>query len=242
MNRHRLQEGDVLNERSAEFLRLENTSYRTPDGRPLAAGISLNIKPAEITAVVGANGAGKSTFLRLLAGLHPPSEGAVRRFIKHDEIGFLPQLHNKEFHIPLTLADVLRLFQSPRPAAPDDASAWGLLHSRDLITPWNTASGGERQKTLLTGMLQSRARLLILDEPTNHLDLEGRERLAAALIRVAAAGSAVVITCHEKFLVLPGEAATAGKLPVHQLLPIGNRPMHVLEGKDGEGARRGDDA
>jgi ATPase subunit of ABC transporter with duplicated ATPase domains len=184
-------------------------AYTTPDGRPLVRELSFAVPPGRIVAVTGPNGIGKSTLLRVLLGERAPSSGAVHFAVDRRDVAYLSQLHNREFHIPLTLSDVLSFATRGRLDA-DAAVGVGLLDRSQLTIHWNTASGGERQKTLLTQVFLGRPRLLILDEPMNHLDAAGRGRLREALARFTADGHrAVIMVCHERSLAQDGWTDTA---------------------------------
>src|SRR5690606_37113443 len=91
-----------------------------------------------------------------------------------------PQLQNVAFHLPLTLWDVLRISHAG-PLQEEDVLRFGLLQARHLKLAWNTASGGEKKRTLLTRALLHRPRVLILDEPLNHLDHASRDQVSQVL-------------------------------------------------------------
>ena len=180
------------------LLKIDGLSYGTPDGRPLAKGISLELRAGQILAVTGPNGTGKSTLLQVLLSTQSALAGSVSVAAK--SVGYLAQLQNREFHIPMTLADVMSI-HSKGPFSRAPALELGLLDKGDLDLSWNTASGGERQKTLLTQVLLSRPELLILDEPTNHLDAKSRLQLLRLLDDFVASGQhSIIIVCHEKLV------------------------------------------
>lgn len=182
----------------APLIVARDLSYATPDGRPLVSGLSFSVRRGEILAVTGPNGVGKSTLLGVLLGELPAMSGTLEK--DYGSIGYLSQLHNREFHIPLRLSDVLA-FNIRGRLEVKDATRYGLLLPSDLTLSWNTASGGERQKTLLTQALLANPDLLILDEPMNHLDAKTRQVLVEVLHRFVADGKrGVLIVCHEKTL------------------------------------------
>lgn len=179
-----------------ELLRVDDLSFATPDRRPLVSALSFVVRAGEILTICGPNGVGKSTLLHILSAHAPQQKGSVLWQVAASERVLLPQLHNRDFHIPMTLGDVLS-FSGRRPEA-DAIERIGLLHRSDVQRAWNTASGGERQKTLLTRALLEEPRVLLLDEPLNHLDLASRLRLYEVLQSfVASSARAVIMVSHE---------------------------------------------
>ncbi len=180
------------------LLEVKNLAYGTPDGRALVSGLSFTVDSGAIVAVVGPNGVGKSTLLQVVQGETAPTAGSIERAFELKHLRFLTQLQNREFHLPLTLRDVLS-FSAGVPITDSRVRDVGLLDPRHLDLAWNTASGGERQKTLLTKILLDEPTFVVLDEPMNHLDADGRKLLRDALRRhVASDERGVLMVCHEQ--------------------------------------------
>ncbi|MEZ4749617.1 MAG: ATP-binding cassette domain-containing protein [Bdellovibrionota bacterium] len=167
-------------------------AYATPEGRLLAKGISFQLNRGETLLIEGPNGAGKSTLLRVLVGQHRPLKGTLAHRLPASDIAYIPQLQNTEFHLPLCLGDLLPT---------DDVDAicrWGLLEATHLKLAWNTASGGERKRALLTRALLQGCSVLILDEPFNHLDRDSKVQIQKALTEfIANADKALIVVSHE---------------------------------------------
>ena len=181
---------------------MSNLAYSALDGRTLVRGLSCEVRAGEVLAITGPNGSGKSTLLRVLLGEQHATEGEVHWATR--SVAYLSQLHNREFHIPLALSDILSFGVSGR-LSTEAACAFGLLGVHDLGRAWNTASGGERQKTLLTKTLLSAAQVLVLDEPMNHLDAGARTQLVSILRDyIAASQRCVIMVCHESLLEAQG--------------------------------------
>ena len=200
--------------RSASALvTLNSVADRTPDGRGLFDNLTLAFG-RERTAVVGRNGVGKTTLLRLVAGLAEPAEGSVTRA---GTVGWLAQAQtptNDE-----TIADTLGVAESlailHRVLAGDGslddmAEADWTLEERmqtalaevglaDLALDRRTAglSGGEQRRLRLAGLKLAAPDLLVLDEPTNHLDAEARAMIADV---VADWPGGVVLVSHDRAL------------------------------------------
>lgn len=153
------------------LLKVENLQSLSQEGRPLSPKVSFDLNEGEVLFLRGENGAGKSTLLKTVLGLHKYFQGHFHFDVSFAEIQYLPQLGNLNFHLPLTLADLLPELADPSP----------LLQGLDLQKKWNTASGGERQKVLFTAALLSKPRILVLDEPFNHVDKESGDLLEESL-------------------------------------------------------------
>lgn len=159
-------------------------SWTSPDGRRLFHRLGFQLRDGEILLITGPNGSGKSTLLnQILHGLDQGVAGAgvLKSAVEAEQIAFIPQLQSLEFHLPLTLIEVLEIHLN-RKVSIEEATFFGLLDPEHLDRTWNTASGGERQRTLLTSALLGHPHLLILDEPFNHLDQESQRRMLAAIV------------------------------------------------------------
>jgi len=177
-------------------LTVKDLCFATPSGRPLVESLSLTLSTGEILLLSGANGTGKSSFLKIVTGQNRFFTGEVWPSKKELRFSYLPQMANTSFHVPLQLRDVIALERAP--LEDDDALACGLLKRHELALCWNTASGGERQKALLTKVFLQNSDLLILDEPMNHL--EGKAQLAVCRLiaeYVASQDKAVLLVAHE---------------------------------------------
>ncbi len=169
---------------------LDSVAARAPDGTLLFDNLNLAIG-RERTGLVGRNGVGKSTLLRLISGDQPPAEGAIARA---GTIGLLTQSHDPR--LGETAADVLGVAQplalidrilagEGSPQDFDDAD-WTLRDRLDEALdrvglaglrperPTAGLSGGERTRLRLAALLVARPDVILLDEPTNHLDAEAR--------------------------------------------------------------------
>ena len=161
-------------------VRLEKVSHGYGDLAVLE-GVSLAVERGERIALVGANGAGKSTMMRLLAGVEEPREGAreeghnmVMAYFAQDQARTLdPQLS--------VLEQITRA--APFEMVPQVRNLLGafLFHGDDVHKRVSVLSGGERNRLALAILLLRPANLLLLDEPTNHLDIASKEVLLQAL-------------------------------------------------------------
>lgn len=183
------------------ILSADKVTFGTPDGRPLQQNISFHIESGELFLVSGSNGCGKSTLLRILMGEREADQGATRWAVPRTKITYIPQLENTEIHLPVTLRDVLEMTPGRRPRE-EEYMRFGLLRRDLLPLAWNTASGGERKRTLLARALLTDPSVLVFDEPMNHLDVASRRimiRVMKNFLDAATPDSprAVVMVCHQ---------------------------------------------
>lgn len=218
---------------SEEQLRLQaprieasGLSFSTPDRRRvLASGISFCLRSGQVLVVSGPNGSGKSTLLKLILGKTLAQTGSFALHVPPSSIGYLPQLHHPRFHLPMTLRDVLEISTQENASErnfEEKVERIGLLEKRHLELAWNTASGGERKRTLLTRILLNPPSLLLLDEPLNHLDEDSRLRVLRAIRAYAtdsAKPGAVVLVSHDT--AVESELSQISPLRLHLGSPLG---------------------
>ncbi len=144
-------------------------------------GVELEIERGERVALVGANGAGKSTMMRLLAGVESPRQG------QHEEghnliMAYFAQDQARTLDQKLTVLEQITR-AAPFDMVPKVRNLLGafLFHGDDVHKKVAVLSGGERNRLALAILLLKPANLLLLDEPTNHLDLASKEVLLQAL-------------------------------------------------------------
>ena len=155
-------------------------------GRLLFEGLSLALGAGEAALVTGPNGVGKSSLIRLAAGLLRPAAGTVAR----------AEAALADEHLALDerqrLGDALAFWVED--AAPGIA-AMGLAALAPV--PVRILSAGQRKRAALARVIASRAPLWLLDEPANGLDADGEARLAAAMAAHRAAGGAILAAAHQ---------------------------------------------
>ncbi|WP_367566466.1 ABC-F family ATP-binding cassette domain-containing protein [Lacrimispora sp.] len=141
--------------------------------------MTMRIRRGQKIGILGANGAGKSTFLKTVAGLIPPVSGEYS-IGNQITIGYFDQ-HSAEIHSDKSVAEHFReLFPSfPEKELRSILGAY-LFGGKEAGKTVNSLSGGEKSRLVLAELLQSRPNFLILDEPTNHMDIKAKETLESA--------------------------------------------------------------
>nr|WP_279076274.1 ABC transporter ATP-binding protein [Hafnia alvei] len=158
---------------------MENVNYSVA-GKTLVRDFSVQVNRGDKIALVGPNGCGKTTLLKLMLGQLPPDSGKVRCGTKL-EIAYFDQ-HRAELDPDKTVMDNLaegkqEVMVNGRPRHVLGYLQDFLFHPKRAMTPVRALSGGERNRLLLAKLFLKPSNLLILDEPTNDLDIETLELL-----------------------------------------------------------------
>ena len=152
------------------------------DGKPLFEGFDLMIPVGERVAVIGANGIGKTTLLRCLAGDLQPDAGVVK-WSENVNLGYYAQDHSADFAEDDSLFDWMAQWKREEHGEQEIRGNLGrMLFSRnDIEKTVQKLSGGEQGRMLFGKFMFQNPNVLLLDEPTNHMDMEFIESLNTAL-------------------------------------------------------------
>lgn len=178
------------------ILTVDNISIRYGE-RKLLDHADFYLQEGEKVGIIGINGTGKSTLLKIIAGLEQPDEGKIV-VANHCVIRFLPQ--NPVFSENETVLEaVLRDNLNVENAAAVEADAKSMLTRlgvTEFEQPCGQLSGGQKKRLALVSVLLSPAEILVLDEPTNHLDNEMSDWLENVLIKRK---GAVIMVTHDRY-------------------------------------------
>ena len=191
-------------------------TYRTASGEVRALkGLTAEVPEAALLAVVGPSGSGKSSLLRLIAGLDRPDGGTLvvegtgvhdasartlRRF-RRSTVGYLFQRPSDNFLPHLTVGEHLRLARglTHRPPRIDQdrlLSTLGIEHRVDHLP--SELSGGEQQRAAIAEVLMGGARIVVADEPTAELDSTSARHVMDTMVTLARAGVTFVVATHDR--------------------------------------------
>ena len=181
--------------RADEVLVADNLS-KGFSGRTLFSGVEFKVTGGERIAVIGDNGTGKSTLVKLIVGEEQPDTGYVRRG-PAVRMAYLPQI--VKFRDPnLSAADtVIDECRCTMQEARDSLGAFGFT-GEDALKAVGTLSGGEQSRLRLCILMRADVNLLILDEPTNHLDIPSREWMEDA---ISGYGEALLFVSHDRYFI-----------------------------------------
>ena len=185
------------NQLSPPILTMENTATGYT-GMTVLTGLNLQINPDDRIALLGANGNGKSTFLKLLSGRILPTNGKMSR-PNNLRIGYFAQHQTEELNSSETPYQALSrsVHNGSNETIRGQLARFGF-ESIDVDTKISSLSGGEKSRLLFCLMSASSPQLLLLDEPTNHLDMDARESLVHALTEFP---GAVIIVSHDPYII-----------------------------------------
>lgn len=185
------------------MIRCQTLSWGAP-AQPLTLPLSLELERGSLTAIVGANGCGKSSLLKVIAGLQKPLAGKVTLSVpRQSGLSFLPQQQHLDRQFPINLQDLVA------------AGFWGRRLSTQLRTqrlatamenwhlsglehrPLMALSGGELQRALLARLSLTDSPILLLDEPHAALDELGQQLMWQHIHAWHAEGRTLVVVCHD---------------------------------------------
>ena len=179
-----------------DVLEVRELSMEYP-GRPLFRNISFLVHRQERVLVIGPNGCGKSTLIKLILGRLAPTAGVIEQGY-HVEIGYYDQ-ENQNLDDRNTVLDELWNAYPTRTETQIRQVLGMFRFTGDAVFKTiSVLSGGERARLTLAKLMLSRMNLLVLDEPTNHLDMDSREALEAALEQFE---GTIVMVSHDRYLI-----------------------------------------
>jgi zinc transport system ATP-binding protein len=189
-------------------IRVESVNFAY-GAAPVLVDASLSVDSGDVVSILGPNGGGKTTLLRLILGLERPQSGSIEVLGTTPEaarprIGYMPQQLRYDNKFPITalqvvLMGVMRRGHFWNSRADKDAAreALGSVGLADVAgEQFATLSGGQRQRVLIARALVSKPELLLFDEPTSMVDASTQQGFAETLERIRK-NSAIVIVSHD---------------------------------------------
>jgi ATP-binding cassette subfamily F protein 3 len=178
-------------------------SFGYPERRLLFENVNFDIKRGERVCLVGANGIGKTTLLRMILGRTAPDEGNVRKGV-NVRIGYFEQEQRFQDSGRSVLDEMTSAYRSYSETEMRGILARFLFTGDMVFREISALSGGERAKLSLVKLILSGANTLLLDEPTNHLDIPSREAIEDALLEFP---GTLLIVSHDRYFL--------NKIPTH---------------------------
>ncbi len=178
------------------LMTVEGLTFSYDKKHDIVKNLSLSIRSDDRICVIGKNGRGKTTLLRLLSGNLKPDSGAITT---HPNMcsGYFAQTNVINLNENLTIEEEIMFTGTEKQAARNIAGAM-MFEGDDALKKISVLSGGEKNRVLLGKILATPSNILFLDEPTNHLDMESSDALMAAIDSFP--GAVIMVTHNEMFL------------------------------------------
>jgi zinc transport system ATP-binding protein len=193
------------------IISLDHVSYGI-DGTPVLVDVSLDVFEHDFLGIIGPNGGGKTTLLKVMLGLLVPDSGrvTVKGGAPHEHrmsIGYVPQYRTFDFGFPVRVLDVVLMGRLGHIRGPsrkysrhDREIAANALHAMGIADladrQVDSMSGGQQQKVILARALASEPEVLLLDEPTNHIDVRTEEHFFG-ILKELNERMAIVVVSHD---------------------------------------------
>ena len=204
--------------KARHMLSVEGLGYAYPDSAPVIEDLNFTLRPGERVCVVGKNGQGKTTLLKLLSGVLVPDQGAIN-YQPTVEKGFYEQTNVQSLVDERTVEEEILYCDKAMDRQKARNICGAMMFSGDAaLKKISVLSGGEKARVMLGKLLATPLNLLLLDEPTNHLDMDACDALLEAID--AFDGAVIMVTHNEMFL-----HALADRLVVFQ-----NHEVTVFDG------------
>ena len=194
-----------------EILNIKELSYSYQENFKVLENINLTINSDDFLAIIGPNGGGKSTLLKLILGLLKPQSGVITKKIKNELVGYVPQNTNLNLDFPITALEVVlmghignkkKLFGYNK----EDTSC--AMHSLEKVGMQDFAnrkigdlSGGQRQRVFIARALCSNPKVMLLDEPTASIDVKGQNEIYE-LLKELNKSICIVVVSHDISILL----------------------------------------
>ncbi len=186
---------ETISRSGNEVVRLENVGHRFEDNQ-LFSSLNLVIYYQDRIGIVGPNGVGKTTLMKIMLGLLEPTSGKVK-LGSRTKVGYLPQKINFDNESD----DLIEAFQREHDITKTNTRhelAKALFTGDDVFKTVRSLSGGEKSRLKLSIMFYGGVNVLFLDEPTNHLDIDSREKLEESL---SSYDGTIIFVSHDRYFI-----------------------------------------
>ena len=188
-----------------ELIKINDLFYKY-NKTDVLENINLSIKNDDFLAIIGPNGGGKSTLLKLILGLLTPQNGKIQKKIKNNQIGYVPQNTNLNIDFPITALEIVLMghISSKKKifgySKEDIACAMDSLNKVSMQDFANSKigdlSGGQRQRVFIARALCSNPKVMLLDEPTASIDVKGQREIYE-LLKELNKSICIVVVSHD---------------------------------------------
>ena len=173
--------------------------------------VNLTIKDDDFLAIIGPNGGGKSTLLKLILGLLPLQSGTIEKNIENNQVGYVPQNTNLNIDFPITALEVVlmghvsskkRIFGYSKDEISCALESLNQVGMKDYANKKiGDLSGGQRQRVFIARALCSNPKFMLLDEPTASIDVKGQQEIYE-LLRELNKTICIVVVSHDLSILL----------------------------------------
>ncbi|MCH9740742.1 MAG: ABC transporter ATP-binding protein [Epsilonproteobacteria bacterium] len=197
------------------IIKIENLSFAY-DRQKILEDINLSVEDKDFLAIIGPNGGGKSTLLKLILGINPVQKGSIETFGTKPQknlskIGYVPQNTNVNTDFPIKVIEVVMMghIGTKRPlfgyAKEEIMCAMGALSQVGMEKFANNKigdlSGGQRQRVMIARALCAHPQILILDEPTSSIDVDGQKQIYE-LLELLNKTITIIVVSHDISVIL----------------------------------------
>jgi len=227
----------------APIFEIKNLDFSVK-GQSILSNISLEIFGAEYIAIIGPNGGGKTTLIRMLLGLEKPTSGEIRifgkkisNFKKWNKIGYVPQrASHVDSSFPATVLDIVRMGRTSQRgffsvfSELDKKLVYDAMLKMDILDlkekMIGTLSGGQRQRVMIARALASKPEILILDEPNTGVDVSSQKSFYTLLRKLNREDGITIVFITHDIGVIADDIARL--FTINQKATICNNPKQVL--------------
>lgn len=187
-----------------KILDIKNLDYSYSNHTNVLENINLSIYDDDFLAIIGPNGGGKSTLLKLILGLLKLKSGKIEKSLENDEIGYVPQNTNLNIDFPITALEVVLMGHIGKKKRLFGYSKEDILCAKESLkkvgmegfekSKIGDLSGGQRQRVFIARALCAKPKVMLLDEPTASIDVKGQREIYELLKKLNAEVCIVVVS------------------------------------------------